>query len=269
MELPFSKYSGCGNDFILIDNRQKLFPAHNCAVIARLCRRPEGIGADGVILIEESQKADFRMRIFNADGSEAEMCGNGLRCLKKFMCELGIEQSSLKIETHERLLYVENSADQIKATMGDPTDIKLHQEMLIDQRNYTVHLLNTGVPHAVYFTEDLETVPIADLGPKMRYHALCAPQGANANFAQVLGPQRIALRTYERGVEAETLACGTGATAAAIAAGLCYSVKPPIRVHTRSGEELLIDFNIDAKSKVSSVTQTGPARSHFRGFVTI
>jgi len=269
MELLFSKYSGCGNDFILIDNRKMIFAWQDSALIAQLCQRPAGVGADGVILLERSQKADYRMRIFNADGFEAEMCGNGLRCLKKFLKELGEEASQVSVETKERILQVEDCGSLVRATMGDPENVNLDLKIEVDSKNYTLHALNTGVPHAIYFTNELENVPVSVLGPKIRFHPFFSPQGANANFVELVDTHTISVRTYERGVEAETLACGTGATAAAITAGLCYKLKPPIRVKTRSREELLIDFSIDETGKVHSVSQTGPAQHHFRGFVSL
>lgn len=269
MDVAFSKYSGCGNDFILIDNRKELFPHNNSALIAKLCRRPEGIGADGIVLLENSQQADYRMRIFNADGFEAEMCGNGLRCLKKFIEALGVKASSLMIETKERKLKVEENGEGIMASLGEPKHIKLHLSLAIDNTSYVTHYLDTGVPHAVHFVNRLEEVDVNGLGRKIRFHDAFAPKGANANFVELQGEHHIALRTYERGVEQETLACGTGAAASAIAAVLIYHLKPPIKVETRSGIPLIVNLIFDEQAVIKEVQQTGPASFHFQGTIAL
>lgn len=264
-EISFSKYSGCGNDFLLIDNRDLSFPSSEKKLIQRLCHRPEGVGADGIVLLETSQVADFKMRIFNADGSEAEMCGNGLRCLKQFIREQGIYQSPLSIETMQRILQVEMSHDHVKASMGNPSSIKLGINLSVESTNYIVHYLDTGVPHIIHFVDDVESVEVNALGSKLRFHPLFAPKGANANFAQITGPSSLRLRTYERGVEQETLACGTGATAAAIISSILHQLIAPVRVETRSGQSLTIDFSIDENNQITNVTQSGPATYHFKG----
>ncbi|KAF3361517.1 Diaminopimelate epimerase [Chlamydiales bacterium STE3] len=264
-EIAFSKYSGCGNDFLLIDNRDNHFPAHNSGFIARMCHRPSGVGADGVILLEQSQTADFKMRIYNADGSEAEMCGNGLRCLKKFIREKGITASPLKIETMTRQHQVELIADCVKATMGEPTDIQLNLSLSINGKTHIVHFLNTGVPHVIQFVDDLEKAPVEALGRTLRYHPHFMPRGANANFVTITESSSLSVRTYERGVEQETLACGTGATASAIAAALLFQLPAPIQIKTRSGQFLTIDFTIDEHNQITNVTQSGPATYHFKG----
>lgn len=262
---PFSKYSGCGNDFILIDNRNNLFPSHHVSLISRLCRRPDGIGADGVILIETSHIADVKMRIFNSDGKEAEMCGNGLRCIMKFLHELGITKSKLDIETMERKLHIESFGDQVKASMGSPKDIKQNISLMIQNKEVIVHYLDTGVPHAIHFVENIEDAPVVELGSKIRFHSFFQPKGANANFVQITGPTSLTIRTYERGVEAETLACGTGATAAALMAHLDKGLVSPIEVKTKSGQNLTISFSVDEKKQFTNVMQSGPATFHFKG----
>lgn len=264
MDLPFSKYSGCGNDFIFVDNRQEIFPK-NQALISNLCKRPLGIGADGLILLEKSEKADFKMRIFNSDGLEAEMCGNGLRCLKKFLKELGFKKSSISIETFERVLNIEDAGEFVKAHMGEPQGLKLDLELEIDHKIYPVHFLNTGVPHSVLFVENLNSINVSHLGRKIRQHPDFAPKGCNVNFVQILGKSLIAVATYERGVEEETLACGTGATASAILASVKFQLPTPIEVRVRSGESLIIHFDLEKEGFPKSVTQTGPARFHFKG----
>lgn len=265
MDVPFSKYSGCGNDFIFIDNRRSLFKEANHSLISTLCQRPKGIGADGVIFLENSQKADFKMRIFNSDGGEAEMCGNGIRCLKKYLCELGIENPSLSIETQKSQIQIEDAEGLVKVYMGTPEYQKLDMALKIDGKTLFLQILDTGVPHAVLFVDELEAADVCNLGRKIRFHPDLGPKGANANFVKILDESTIAIRTYERGVEGETLACGTGATASALAAAIKYHLKAPIEVKTRSHESLIINFSLNQAGFPESVTQTGPVCYHFRG----
>lgn len=263
--LVFSKYSGCGNDFILVDNRDMSFPSTNHFLISKLCQRQFGIGADGLILLENSDSAaGFRMRIFNSDGSEAEMCGNGIRCLLKFIRQLGFKEQSYTIQTMQRQFKVSFVEDEIIVEMGSPKDIQWNLKLLIDDELKNVHFMDTGVPHAVLFVEDIENVDVPFLGPKIRYHSKFAPKGANVNFVKPISSDSILIRTYERGVEQETLACGTGATASAIAAAKYWGFKSPIKVYLQSKEILKIGFDLDT-SPISSVTLTGPARFIFQG----
>lgn len=259
--IPFWKYAGCGNDFILIDNREQLFPCHHRDHIRTLCHRNLGVGADGIILLEESDKADARMRIFNADGSEAEMCGNGIRCLASLMRRLGWEDPQLMIETLHRVYTLSWEGTLIRIAMGAPSDIRWQVPLDIDGRHVNVHYLNSGVPHAILFVERVDTLDVERWGRLLRYHHAFAPAGANANFARIDPQGRIWLRTYERGVEKETLACGTGATATALAAAHLHYLKGPIRVHVRSGDTLTVDFTPD----FHEVTLAGPASFIYQG----
>jgi len=254
--IEFSKYNGCGNDFILIDAQSQKFPVEESRLIARLCKRCTGIGADGLILLEPSSKADFKMRIFNADGTEAEMCGNGVRCLVQFIHDLGHSGNKFAIETFERVLSGSWSADGISVEMGSPTDV----EWTIDLEGESLSYLNTGVPHAVLFVEDLKQIDILSLGKKIRTHPRFAPKGTNVTFAQVLGSQRIRFSTYERGVESETLACGTGAAAAALAYGHVMGQPSPVDVETREGDLIKIFFDQNL-----NVTMKGPAQFVYKG----
>ncbi len=268
MLFPFSKYEGCGNDFVLFDNRSKVFPEPHQEEVRRLCHRQQGIGADGVVLLEESDQADFRMRIFNADGSEAEMCGNGIRCLMKFIHELGIGSVSCAIETMYRRLSVEVNKEGVCVEMGGPTGVRWNVPLTIESTPFTLHLLNTGVPHAVLFVDDIEAFDLAYWGPRVRNHSSFHPQGTNFNVATLLVDGEMALRTYERGVEGETLACGTGATAAALAAAYLANQPSPIAVKTRSNEILTIAFSLQGK-KFTEVSMTGPANLIYRGEVIL
>ncbi len=264
MQVPFAKYSGCGNDFIIIDNRAAFFPTTHPALIAQLCQRRTGIGADGIILLENSTTADFRMRIFNADGSEAEMCGNGARCLMKFIQELGIPLAHCTLETKQDRIRLSVKQDLVSVEMPLPSDMRWNYEIPLEGKAWTLHSLNTGVPHAVLFVDDLEADHWMTLAPKFRYHHAFSPKGTNVNFARVEAPGMVRIRTYERGVENETLSCGTGAVATAIAASRLYALTPPIIVWPRSNDSLQIDFEWKGET-VKNVTMTGPAIQIFRG----
>lgn len=262
--MRFSKYAGCGNDFILVDNRKVVFPVTDRAShIRKICHRHTGIGADGVILLEESLSADFKMRIFNADGSEAEMCGNGIRCLHKFIQKLGLCKQAVSIETLESILSLKQAGDEVTVEMPIPSELSWSIPLSVNNQDLEAHHLNTGVPHAVFFLPEIESVDVNRLGRQIRFDSHFSPRGANVNFVSV-ADRGIAIRTYERGVEQETLACGTGATAAALAAAHVKQLPSPIRVHTRSGEVLTIDFKLD-DAKISNVTMTGPATHVFDG----
>lgn len=253
MTIPYSKYTGCGNDFIVIDNRQPVF--FQFPSIPHLCDRKAGIGADGIILLENSKSADYKMRIYNSDGSEAEMCGNGIRCLMKFLHEVGEKPSACSVETMLKQLRLELDGEQVCVEMGDPFDMQW--DLSID--GLKMDYLNTGVPHAIIFVDELESINPNLIGPPIRYHREFAPKGTNVNFARLNPSGVVQVRTYERGVEAETLACGTGATATAIAASHRYRLKSPVRVLVQSGEQLKIAFEWQGK-RPTQVMMTGPAK---------
>jgi len=265
--MNFSKYVGSGNDFIFIDNRSLTFLPER-PLVSKLCHRQLGVGADGVILLENSPSADFKMRIFNADGSEAEMCGNGIRCLFHFIQNTCPEEnrSSYLIETMESLLRIEAAQGGVKVEMPNPYDVKwgMKIDLLGEQ---PVHYLNTGVPHAIIFMEDLAYADLACLAPKIRHHAAFGVKGTNVNFVALdQGDGELSVRTYERGVEQETLACGTGVTASALAAAQIAGCASPIKVRTKSGEVLEIAFRVE-DGMFRAVTMTGPARHVFSGQV--
>lgn len=259
--ISFSKYSGCGNDFIMIDQA----PSFSKDLIQRLCHRQKGIGADGVIFLEKGK--DFKMHIFNADGSEAEMCGNGLRCLAAFIVERGFKQQPYQVQIQNRALKIDFTETGIKGEMGDPIDLQLDQAVEIDGQRFACHTLDTGVPHAVILVDSL-AIPVNEWGSKIRHHPQFAPRGVNVNFIKRVGAQEIAIRTFERGVEAETLACGTGACASAIVSSLKWGMPAPIQVRTKADDTLEINF-INHRGNISQVTQTGPAVKHFHGIFDI
>lgn len=263
MLVPFSKYSGCGNDFILIDNRKLFFPYQKEGLISQLCSRKKGIGADGLILLENSHRADYKMRIFNADGSEAEMCGNGVRCLMKFIHEFAIPKSSFQIETMLDQVHLEENGGNVSVRMPKPKNLQTNIPLTARNLSLTIHSVNSGVPHAVLFVDHLESDQWLDLAPEIRHHQFFAPQGTNVNFAKI-EKDSIFLRTYERGVEGETLACGTGATATALVAATLFSLPSPIRIKVKSEEFLEVAFKRE-QDQFHEIKLTGPATPIFSG----
>jgi diaminopimelate epimerase len=266
--VSFSKYAGCGNDFVLFDHRCPFFPLHNQQLMKKLCHRQLGIGADGLIFLETSSSADFKMRIFNADGSEAEMCGNGIRCLYKFIQQLGFQTKAYTIETMKRKLTIAASGDDVSVEMGIPTEIDWEVNLMIEGQTKVAQHLDTGVPHAVLFVENLDLVDMIHLAPKIRYHPEFLPRGANVNFALMKSNDLIELRTYERGVEQETLACGTGAVATALAAAKMFNLKSPLSVLTRSKEQLRVWFERNGET-FEQIIMSGPASLIYHGEIKI
>lgn len=260
----FYKYTGCGNDFVLIDNRSLTFPTANRLFINKLCDRYQGIGADGLVLLQNSQSADFKMRIFNKDGSEAEMCGNGLRCLSRFIHYLQLASNHFCIETNSGILEVSLQADEVLVEFGAPKDIQWNITVPLAQSTLTLHLLNVGVPHAILFVNQVDNFNIEDLGKAIRYHPLFKPEGVNANFVSICDNGQINNRTYERGVEGETQACGTGATAAALAAAKLFSLPSPIKVNTLSSETLTVFFDF-MDDRFTNVRMSGTAKMIYKG----
>ncbi len=268
MHWSFAKYVGCGNDFILFDNRQSLFPFSQPAVIQRLCHRQQGIGADGIIFLENSSKADFRMRIFNCDGTEAEMCGNGLRCFVKWLASNGFQLPTYRIETMHQILTASKLEENVCIDMGQPIHIQWNIPLTYEEKLLYVHHLNTGVPHTILFVSDIQEINLIKLGRYIRHHSLWMPKGTNVTIAQQTGPQRFKVRTYERGVEGETLSCGTGAVAAALAAAHQYRLLSPLTIETLAGEELKVGF-LQEQGRFSKILLTGPAQLTFKGEIVL
>ncbi len=240
--LSFVKMSGTGNDFIMIDNMNLGLKTDLSRLALRLCHRRFGIGADGIILIEPSDEADFTMRIFNSDGSEAEMCGNGSRCAARFAAGLGAAGSRMKFKTLAGIIEAELNEGGAAIKLTDPTGIRHDIPVNIKGIEYMMQFINTGVPHAVLFTDDAESVSVKMLGSAIRHHEAFKPSGTNVNFVQVIDKGVIRVRTYERGVEDETFACGTGATASALLSAALKGVsEKPVKVIVPGGE-LMIDF---------------------------
>ena len=263
--LPFAKMSGSGNDFILIDNRGGLVTESELpALIAGSCRRRLSVGADGVILIEASDAADFRWRFFNSDASPAAMCGNGARCAARFAFLEGICGRRLRFETEAGLIEARVDGVGVQVKMTEPRDLELDIAVELASGAVPVSFVDTGVPHVVVLTEGIEGIDVAERGREIRFHPRFAPAGANANFICPEPSGAIAIRTYERGVEGETLACGTGAVAGALVAACKLGMVSPVRVRTRSGEFLTVHFEKNA-GRFHDVYQEGDARLICRG----
>ncbi|MEE9275381.1 MAG: diaminopimelate epimerase [bacterium] len=266
--IRFTKLSGSGNDFVFIDNRDLRFDADAMIDFVRsICRRGISVGADGVMFIEPSERADFKWRFFNADGSEAEMCGNGGRCAVRFARQLGIDSNPVSFETLAGVIDATDRGSCVKLRMTPPRGLRTGIALRLGEREAVVDHLDTGVPHAVEFVEDVEAVRVVEEGRLIRRHAEFAPAGVNANFCQPAGKGALKLRTYERGVEDETLACGTGAVAAAILAAGRGMVEPPVEVHVRGGEILTIHFS-GRGEEVREVYMEGETRLVYQGELT-
>lgn len=258
----FSKYQGSGNDFILIDDRLEMFPAQDHTFVAHLCDRHFGVGADGLILLSHSRKADIRMRIFNSDGKEAQMCGNGLRCLVRFAQQLGVVSAACVVETAHALYECSLENELIRINMGSPRQLSWNATVPLGGGSVIAHVVHTGVPHAVVLVDDVSRVDVEQEGREIRFHPLFQPEGVNATFVSLDDRGRVHFRTYERGVEGETLSCGTGAVAAAFVAIKCLGVKNRLEVFPRSQERMEI------RMLEGTMEMAGEARSVFKGFWT-
>ena len=266
--LRFTKMNGAGNDFILIDNRAREIDLDR-SQIAHLCDRHRGIGADGVLLLElPANRADFRMRYFNADGGEAEMCGNGARCFARFANRVAGANGKISFETQAGVISAELASNLVKLRMTEPTDLRLNVKLPVANENKAVHFINSGVPHVVIPVVEIENVEVRLEGAAIRHHRMFSPNGANVNFIEKRESNKIAIRTYERGVENETLACGTGIVASALIFAATENTSGPIHVIARGGDELQVGFE-RVEGGFRNVTLTGPAEFVFEGTIEI
>ncbi len=259
MEISFDKYQGTGNDFIIIDNRQQIFPKNNTKLIAQMCSRQFGIGADGLMLLEEEENTDFRMVYFNADGREGSMCGNGGRCMVAFARSLGIIDSDASFEAADGRHFAHIDENGVVKLMMQPV------EHIRQKPKYL--FLDTGSPHHVQMVEDLENFDVQHEGKRLRF-GLYGEAGCNINFVESGKSGQYSVRTYERGVEAETLSCGTGVTATALA--MHHSGNTAlnhIRIKTRGGDLDVSFEHIDGKYQ--NVSLKGAATFVFSGKYTI
>jgi diaminopimelate epimerase len=263
-KIEFVKMNGAGNDFVMIDNRRGEI-ALSAPQIARLCDRHRGIGADGVLLLE-GEGDSLRMRYYNADGGEAEMCGNGARCFARFAHRAGAAGERMEFATPAGTISAEIEGEQVTIGMSRPTGLSLNEPVEVDGKPIEIHSVNTGVPHAVVFAGDLDAVDVGGLGRAIRFHERFAPKGTNANFCRVEAPGSLRIRTYERGVEAETLACGTGVVAAALVHHALAGVSSPISVTVKGGDTLRVRFKV-GPGGYENVRLTGPAEVVFEGAV--
>ncbi|MCM8771532.1 MAG: diaminopimelate epimerase [Candidatus Omnitrophica bacterium] len=261
--MEFFKIVGSGNDFIIIDNREnKIKNRKNLAL--KLCDRKFGIGADGLLFLEKSTIADFKMRIFNPDGSEAEMCGNGLRCILRYIYEKNLSRKKkLIIETKAGVLDGEIKGRKIKVRIKVIEKPKLNIEISINGEKITGNFINTGVPHTVIFVDNVERIDLNELGPKIRFNKIFSPEGTNVDWVEISNNRSsIKIRTYERGVEGETLSCGTGAVASALISSLLFKISSPINVITKSKEVLKVYFD----KNFENVYLEGDTFFAFKGF---
>jgi diaminopimelate epimerase len=275
-QIKFVKMTGAGNDFILIDNRLNEYQFQWSALAPILCQRRFGVGADGLLIIERGKKTPYRMLYYNADGSYGGMCGNGGRCVGKFLMRR-LKTQSLSFEALDYVYKSEvQQNNQILLEMKNPTEFKKNIVIPMNSGNLKGHYINTGAPHSVLFVNDLPTVieeflnsrGITEIGRAIRHSDVFQPDGTNVDFVTIKNDNQISMRTYERGVEDETLACGTGAVACAVIASLVHNLQPPITVHTRGGQSLLVNFERRGEV-VTNVVLIGSAEEVFEGSVMV
>jgi diaminopimelate epimerase len=243
----FYKMTGTGNDFILIDNRKRIIDSDNCQDFIRsICRHKVSVGADGVILIENDSEVDFRWRFFNSDGSEPDMCGNGSRCAARFAYLTGIvDKPKMAFHTNAGIIKAELWDTKVKVQMPLPHNMKKDLHIEAEGRAFSLDFINSGVPHAICFLKDekeLEGIDVRLWGRALRFHPHFQPEGTNVDFVWVRNDHQIIVRTYERGVEGETLACGTGCIASVLMSAIRNRMTSPVEVQVRSGELLTVYF---------------------------
>jgi len=269
--LPFVKMTGAGNDFVLIDNRRGEFTIDWRKFAPSVCNRRYGIGADGLLVLESSTEADFTMLYFNADGSFGGMCGNGGRCASRYvLLEKKIDRVTFKALDY--LYSAQTQGCHISLTMKDPRALRMNVTIDVLGQAVKLHYVDTGSPHVVLYIDELPeplqseiiTKGIHEIGRAIRLHSEFSPEGANVNFIRILDDHSVSMRTYERGVEEETLACGTGAVACSVIAHMHQGLASPIQVRTRSNETLTVSFSSNA-GLLTNITLDGSAMITFRG----
>jgi diaminopimelate epimerase len=269
MLLEFTKMNGAGNDFVLVDNREGALKLSRDQVV-RLCDRHRGVGADGVVILVPcvSGKADWAWEFFNSDGSVGEMCGNGARCFARFVQRKTGVKATLTFETLAGVITARFNGALVTVGLTPPVDLRLDERVPLASGLENIHSLDTGVPHAVLFVPDADKAMVLGLGAEIRRHPHFAPRGTNVNFVQVLGPGYIRVRTFERGVEGETLACGTGVTASALISARVHQFGSPVKVRVQGGDELEVGFT-EREGHFFDVRLTGPAEFAFEGRIEI
>lgn len=261
--------NGAGNDFVLIDNRVGQIALTREQII-RLCDRHRGVGADGVMLLVRSRsgQADWAWDFHNSDGSTGEMCGNGARCFARFVQKLTGNVAGFRFETGAGIITASFNGARVTVNLTTPQGLRLNESIPLSVGPQTLHSLNTGVPHAVLYVPDADQAMVMQLGPEIRRHAHFSPRGTNVNFVQVLGPNHIRVRTFERGVEGETLACGTGVSAAAMISARVHKFVSPVTVQVQGGDQLEVSFK-DNGDGFDEVRLSGPADFVFEGRIEI
>jgi len=269
--INFTKISAAGNDFVLIDNRNKTIKRSISKIAVKLCDRRRSIGADGLLLLQKSNKADFQMLYFNSDGSRASMCGNGARAIARFVNIIGAAKSNMSFLTDAGIIYAKINGESIAVNLSNPHSYRPQVDVLLNGKKLKCAYINTGVPHIVLFVPNVEKINVKELGSALRFHKAFAPDGTNVNFVQVKGNTLI-VRTYERGVEDETLACGTGVSACSLVSVLEGKVKQPVSCIVRSGDKLTVSFDVtanNARYPAKNLWLHGPAVVSFSGKVSI
>jgi diaminopimelate epimerase len=252
MKIAFTKAEGSQNDFIVVDDRERMYSDEIREEFAiAVCHRRKGVGGDGVVFIDRSESHDFIMSFFNPDGSVGSMCGNGGRCAALFASARGISGNRMSFQALGKEYRAELTGKSVRLYFPEPRDIRINSSVTLNEKVYSCHYAHTGAPHAIIFANDLDVhsvadlknIDVADLGSELRHATQFAPIGANANFVYLAEDATLHIRTFEKGVEAETESCGTGSIASAIVAALTLKLQPPIRLKTRNGDDLSVGFS--------------------------
>ena len=264
MNISFWKMHACSNDFILIDAHSRQLDSFSSDRVKEMCLRHRGIGSDGLILIQPSQGADFKMSFYNPDGTEANMCGNGARCAARLAYDLHIAPPHMTIETQAGVIHAEIVSKDVLLYLPAPCDWRLTRTLKLSGDIIHYSFVNIGVPHVVVETVDLRQVDVSKLGAEIRHHKEFAPEGTNVNFMKVTGLHSFELRTYERGVEGETFSCGTGIAACGVIAGRLGKVDSPVQVKCAGSDTVSLNFKITERG-AENVTLQSPALYVFKG----
>lgn len=265
-EIIFTKASGAGNDFVIIDNMSRALRTDKSVLAQKLCSRHFGVGGDGLLLLEPSNTSQFTMEYYNSDGSHGGMCGNGGRCVARYAFLHGLAPEQMSFEALDFIYRAEVAGERVILTMKDPDKVRENVNIHVGAESYHAFFVNTGSPHLVIFVDDLNVVPVEQVGRTMRNDPLFSPDGTNVDFVQLIDSKVIRVRTYERGVESETLACGTGSVAAGVVSHSAKGMKLPISVLTQSGEYLKV-HGTTGGSIVKSPKLEGSAHMLFTGRV--
>ena len=268
--IAFTKMHGAGNDFVLIDDRTETFPVHDHILLAMLAAPRTGIACEGVILLQKSSVADFRMVFFNPDGTEADLCGNGARCVAAFAREIGaVRAPAMTFETRAGLVDAEVSANgAVKVWMPEPKNRRYGLQVKVGDQFVAGDYVVAGVPHFIVPCENIASVDVEGLGRALRLSDAFAPNGTNVDFVQFIPAHKALIRTYERGVEAESGACGTGAVATAVVAVETKKMSLPVHIRTAQGYTLTVDGDW-RHAKTTGFTLTGPVKKVFEGVVDL